>query len=456
MRHIKLGFALAVSVLLTACGSDTKNDPIDASTPNPSMIRVVHASADAPTVDINANGALFGGLAGVDYQMASGLATIPTANYTIDVIANTAGGQATVLNTTFSSSPDVMYNFLAVGSVADGTLELMRLGSRPAADVAGITQVQIVHAAPAAPTVDIYVTAPGADIAAEQPLATASYKDATSLVAVPSGDYQIRITPAGSTTVVFDSGTVELASMENLLVAATPNTGPGDSPVQLVVAGKTASTVVSDVNTPAAIRVIHAVADAPAVDVIANNALTLFDGAPYLGVTDYAEVAGATYLIDVAADADNSIVVIDDASVPLMAGMTYTAIANNTLAGIQLDLQTDMPRRVATDAQVRIIHASPAAGAVDIYVTADGNIDAVTPDFANVPFTAGDLAETGYVSLPPGDYVVTVTPTGTSTVALETGTLSLMGGKIYTALAVDATGGGAPVGLILADDFVMQ
>lgn len=207
---------------------------------------------------------------------------------------------------------------------------------------------------------------------------------------------------------------------------------------------------------PSMIRVVHAVADAPAVDVIANNALTLFDGAPYLGVTDYAEVAGATYLIDVAADADNSIVVIDDASVPLMAGMTYTAIANNTLAGIQLDLQTDMPRRVATDAQVRIIHASPAAGAVDIYVTADGNIDAVTPDFANVPFTAGDLAETGYVSLPPGDYVVTVTPTGTSTVALETGTLSLMGGKIYTALAVDATGGGAPVGLILADDFVMQ
>jgi len=171
-------------------------------------------------------------------------------------------------------------------------------------------------------------------------------------------------------------------------------------------------------------------------------------------VTDYAEVPGATYLIDVAADADNSIVVIDDAEVSLETGMTYTAIANNTLSNIALDLQADMPRRVATDAQVRIVHASPAAGAVDIYVTADGEIDGVTPAFTNVPFTAGDLAETGYVSLPPGDYVVTVTPTGTMTKALETGVLSLMGNKIYTAIAVDAEGGGSPVGLILADDFV--
>lgn len=454
MQKYKLGLALILSALVTACGSDNNSKAVVETTPNPAMIRVVHASSDAPNVDITANGALFGGLSGVDYQVASGLATIPSTNYTIGVVANTAGGQAEVLTTNFVARPDVQYNILAIGNVADNSLELLRLAVNPAANTEGTTQVQIVHAAPNAPAVDIYVTAPDTNLAAEQPLATAAYKDATELVAVPSGDYQIRITPAGADTLVFDSGTVSLASGENLVVAATTNVGPGDSPVQLVVAGIEAATVVNDVNTPAAIRVIHAVADAPAVDVIANNALTLFDGAPFLGVTDYAEVPGATYLIDVAADADNSIVVIDDAEVSLATGMTYTAIANNTLSNIALDLQADMPRRVATDAQVRIVHASPAAGAVDIYVTADGEIDGVTPAFTNVPFTAGDLAETGYVSLPPGDYVVTVTPTGTMTKALETGVLSLMGNKIYTAIAVDAEGGGSPVGLILADDFV--
>lgn len=112
-----------------------------------------------------------------------------------------------------------------------------------------------------------------------------------------------------------------------------------------------------------------------------------------------------------------------------------------------------MPRRIATEAQVRIFHASPAAGSVDIYVTADGVITDATPAFTGVPFSAGMLAETGYVALAAGDYFVTVTPTGTKDVALETGMLTLSANMIYTALAVDAVNGGGPVQLILADDF---
>ena len=137
----------------------------------------------------------------------------------------------------------------------------------------------------------------------------------------------------------------------------------------------------------------------------------------------------------------------------LESGKTYTAIAHNTLADIGLDLVMDMPRRIATEAQVRIFHASPAAGSVDIYVTADGVITDATPAFTGVPFSAGMLAETGYVALAAGDYFVTVTPTGTKDVALETGMLTLSANMIYTALAVDAVNGGGPVQLILADDF---
>jgi hypothetical protein len=359
-----------------------------------------------------------------------------------------------VLSASLTANADALTSVIAVGSVAAGTLEILALETMPDADVSGTTQLQVVHAAPMAPTVDIHVTAPDVTtLSSATVLATAAYKDATGLVSVASGDYRIRITPAGSDTVVFDSGTVALASEEMLLIAATQNVGPGDSPVSLVVAGKTGAVTILDVNTPSDLRVIHAVADAPAVDVIANNALTLFDGAPFLGVTDYASVAADTYLVDVVADADNSVVVIDDASVTLEAGKTYTAIAHNTLADIGLDLVMDMPRRVATEAKVRIFHASPAAGSVDIYVTADGVITDATPAFSGVPFSAGMLAETGYVALTAGDYHVTVTPTGTKDIALETGMLTLSANMIYTALAVDAVAGGGPVQLILADDF---
>lgn len=457
MLKVKSILAVSAVLFITACGS-SNDDPgfesTDPRVPETSMLRVLHASPDAPKVDVLAGGAVLNGLENVDYQMASGVFTVNATVYPVTVNAITPDGPVEVLSTSLTANADALTSVIAVGSVADGTLEILALPTMPNVSVSGTTQLQVVHAAPLAPTVDIHVTAPDVTaLSSATVLATASYKDATALISVASGDYRIRITPAGSDTVVFDSGTVALASEEMLLIAATQNVGPGDSPVSLVVAGKDGAVTVLDADTPAEIRVIHAVADAPAVDVIANNALTLFDGAPFLDVTDYASVAADTYLIDVAADADNTVVVIDDAEIMLESGKTYTAIAHNTLADIGLDLVMDMPRRIATEAQVRIFHASPAAGSVDIYVTADGVITDATPAFTGVPFSAGMLAETGYVALAAGDYFVTVTPTGTKDVALETGMLTLSANMIYTALAVDAVNGGGPVQLILADDF---
>jgi hypothetical protein len=104
---------------------------------------------------------------------------------------------------------------------------------------------------------------------------------------------------------------------------------------------------------------------------------------------------------------------------------------------------------------VRIFHASQATPNVDIYVTADGEIADVSPAFSDVPYATGALAETGYVQLAAGDYVVTVTPTGTKTEAIETGTLSLVAGEIYTAFAVDGDMEGDAPQLILLDGFVV-
>nr|WP_324186771.1 DUF4397 domain-containing protein [Idiomarina sp. FeN1] len=64
---------------------------------------------------------------------------------------------------------------------------------------------------------------------------------------------------------------------------------------------------------------------------------------------------------------------------------------------------------MATAAQVQIVHASPSAGPVDIYVTASDDISAADPVFTAVPFDSASLASTGYVALTPGDYVVTLT-----------------------------------------------
>ncbi|GAC29398.1 DUF4397 domain-containing protein [Brumicola pallidula] len=443
--------------LLSGCWLDSDDDkavePVELATS--ANVRVVHASPDAPTVDIIIGGTPISQKLDLDYQDATAWYAIAPNTYEISVEANLPGDDANVLTFSPALVGSQTYTILAIGSVGQGTLEALVVENTLTPVTAGNVRAQIVHAAPNAPEVDVYVTAPDTLLSAEQPLATLAYKGFTGQVEVPAGDYQIRITPAGSTTVVFDSGTLALAAGSDLLISATQNVVTGSSPVSLVVATGAGSATILDKDTPAEIRAVHAVADAPAVDIIANNALTLFDGAPFKGATSYIEVAAGDYLIDVAADADNSIVVIDDAAITLTAGMRYTAIANNTLALIDLDLIIDTPRKIATAAQVRIFHASQATPNVDIYVTADGEITDVSPAFSDVPYATGALAETGYVQLPAGDYVVTVTPTGTKTEAIETGVLSLAAGEIYTAFAVDGDMEGAAPQLILLDGFVV-
>jgi trimeric autotransporter adhesin len=425
---------------LVGCNSDSDDEVI----PEPiakSNIRIVHAVYDAPTVNVFVNDQLFAGLENVDYQGASPWVEVDSSSYAVRVQANLPGDNADVISETVMLSADMNYNVIAVGSVADSSIEPLVVSNPAAAIGSGNVRLQVVHAASTAPTVDVYVTAPMADIDAEQPLATAAFKDYTGQVEVAAGDYQIRLTPAGSKTVVYDSGTVSLAAGADLLVMATTNTGTGSSPVSLLASDGTDSFILWDVNSKANVRVVHAVSDAPAVDVIANNALTLFDGVAFPDITGYAAVDAGTYLIDVAVDSDNSVVAIDDAEITVENGKFYTAFANSDLATIGLDLVTDMPRPVATAAKVRIFHASPDAGNVDIYVTADGDVANVDPTFASIPFTTPMLTETGYVELAAGDYFVTVTEAGTKTAAIETGMLSLAANKVYTAIAIDSENG---------------
>ena len=119
------------------------------------------------------------------------------------------------------------------------------------------------------------------------------------------------------------------------------------------------------------------------------------------------------------------------------------------MADLEYYVLADNVRAVATESKVRITHAHPSVGNVDIYVTADGMIDDVDPAFSDVPYKAS----TGFVTLAPGEYNVKVTATGTKTVAIDTGMLDLMGGKIYSATAVNAPMA-MPANLILSDAFI--
>jgi hypothetical protein len=446
LRRSSVLLVITALIAFTGCGSsDSSNE--NNTTAEKAHVRVLHASPDAPAVNVMVNGSA--ALEGVDYMQGSALIPLDQGTYSVQV-----DGILPDMTTTTVIGPvdlDFMagtrYDIMAVNSVA--SIEPLIIETPIETVAEGMARVVAVHASAAAPAVDLYVTAPGADLASAAPLGTFEFKGSLGPVTVPAGDYQIRVTVAGTKTVVFDSGSVALAG--DLVAAAVPNTGNGDAPIALVIMDGTGSAVIHDAATPASLRVVHDSADAPAVDIVVNNNFSapLVEDLAFPEATPYVDVPSDTYNVKVAAA--NTETVVIDANLTLDAGTVYTVMAVNALASIEPLVLTDNTRRVATEAKVRLVHGSPTAGNVDIYVTApDADITSAEPTFTDVPFKA----ETGFVSLTTGDYQVRITPTGTKTVAIDTGALSLAGGGIYTAIARDNAGGGTPLGVIVMDDFV--
>ena len=467
MNHYsKAVIAIASSLLLAACDSSD----FDASGSNSvipiTTVAFVHAVPDAPDVDI-----LIGPEAvasGLEYRQATTLNLTPTMT-TVSVAANTPGGPATVIGPVdidFDAQTD--YVIVASGEVdaAGEPIAPIVVANADTDVAAGNARVEVVHAAPNAPPVDIYVTAPGDPLAAAAPLAGGStpFGANSGQIEVPAGDYQIRVTLPGGTTPVFDSGTVALPEGADLVVVAMDNTGPGEAPIVLVTAtaGEAGSSFeILDIDTPAQVRVVHAVPDAPPVDVYVNDSTAA--NAPAISSLDYAGAApGTDAYVDLTAGENNvlvtaagntGVVAIPATDLDLDAGVQYTVYATGTLAdGISPFVTVDDDRAVATETRVRILHLSPSAGPVDIYVTAPmADIADLDPAFAGVEF----LQETGYVELAGGSYDVTVTVADTKTAAIGPVTVTLSDGGVYTAAARDPDPDVAndPFGLILLDDF---
>ncbi|MEM6818776.1 MAG: DUF4397 domain-containing protein [Pseudomonadota bacterium] len=447
LRSKLTAMAAVAAIALTGCDVFDDDDDDAAVVVDTTVVRVLHASPDAPAVNVTIDGLSFNG---VDYKAGTQDIRVPGGTYTVQVDGLTPGANTTVIGPVdLTLSADTRYAVIAAGPVATIGPVIVEIPDQSPA--VGNIRATVVHGAPAAPAVDVYVTAPGADLGASAPLGSFSFGGSLGPAEVPGGEYQIRVTLAGTTTVVFDSGPVVLTAGIDYLITAVENTEAGDAPVSLVVLDGANSFELFDVDTPAALRVIHNSPDAPAVDIIVNDdfANPLVPGLAFPDFTGFVEVAPGTYNVKVTPAGDAGTIVID-ADLNLTVGSESSVYATGLLANIAPQVLADDRRSVATQAQVRILHGSPAAGAVDIFVTAPGtDITTVTPNFADVEF--GD--ETGYVQLAAGTYTVTVTPTGTTTAAIGPIDITIDAGGIYTAVARDAAGGGAPLGLILLDDF---
>ncbi len=398
-------------------------------------------------------------ISGVPYKGVETV-SLATGNRTVTVEGIVPGGNVTVIPAAGDPAPNIAMTknaritFIAAGDVAN--IAPLVLTEPPQTLEAADVRLRVIHAASTVGQVNVHITAPGDPLGA--PTDTFSFGDLLTqdALVVPAGDYQIRVAPsADPANVVYDSGVIALAGGADLVVAAVVNTGAGDAPVSLLASTGSATLEFLDVDTPSNVRAIHASPDAPDVDIIANNDFAdpaVEDLAYGTATPDYlTPPPGPINLKVVPANAAAPVVI--DADLTVTQGDSYSVYAVGFLGDNSIQALTLIEdiRRVATEARLRLVHASPAAGPVDIYVVGAGegaDLVGVDPAFSDVTF----LNDTGYVSLAPADYDVVVTQTDSKLPAIGPITLTLEANGIYTAAARDQAEGGVPLGLILLDD----
>jgi hypothetical protein len=198
----------------------------------------------------------------------------------------------------------------------------------------------------------------------------------------------------------------------------------------------------------ARLRVLHGSPNAPAVDVLVDNSVRLTN-VPYRTASGYLDVTAGSRNIKVNATGATTSVI--DANVSLAKDTDTTVIATNVLASIEpLVLTDNNTAPAAGQIKLRLVHAAPGAGNVDIYVTApDANLATTTPTLSNIPFKG----VSSYLSVPAGTYRVRITGAGSKDVAIDSGSLALSVGQIRTAVALGNPGTGqALTAVVLADN----
>jgi hypothetical protein len=173
--------------------------------------------------------------------------------------------------------------------------------------------VNIIHASPDAPAVDVYVDGAKA-------LTDLAFGKASGWVALPAGEHQVQVTATGAepSTAVIDAKVTleEGAAYEVAASGLLAEIAPQINQVNL-------SKIDDDM---ARIRVIHTSPDAPAVDIAVKGGDVLVPNLAFPTASDYLTVPAGSYDLEVRL-AGKTDVALDLPGVKLESGMVYNVYA---------------------------------------------------------------------------------------------------------------------------------
>lgn len=208
--------ALVAVLMTSACGDTTGPElRLDAT------VRVLHAAPETPRLDVVVEGE---SKTLLEYAEVSDAIQLESGERRVQLVVEGETEALIDLDTVFE--PGTHYTVLAAGRAGE-ILPIVLVDDTVAADT-GQTRIRLVHAAPTAGLVDIYVTEPGSPLSGETPaLASVAFGEASDYMVLDSRTYQVRVTTAGGSVLVIDLPLLVLSSRRVLTIVMMDTMGSG-------------------------------------------------------------------------------------------------------------------------------------------------------------------------------------------------------------------------------------
>jgi hypothetical protein len=181
MKRLLFLSTILVLSLVTATAALAAGEP---------RVRVVHASPDAPAVDVWVEGSI--AFSNAPFKGITDYASLAPGTFNVKVVP-TGATEPVVIDANLTLEANTDYTVVAVGQLAD--IEPLVLIDNNSAPAAGKAHVRFVHASPDAPAVDIAV-AGGPVLFANVP-----FKSVGDYLPVDAGTYDLEARLAGTDTV---------------------------------------------------------------------------------------------------------------------------------------------------------------------------------------------------------------------------------------------------------------
>ncbi|MBW3632833.1 MAG: DUF4397 domain-containing protein [Chloroflexi bacterium] len=368
-------------------------------------LRVMHAAPGAPSVDVLLDGQTL--LADLASGTASSYATLTAEEHRLQIVPTGQSADAAVVDETIDAAPGQAYLLAVFGLLneLDGAVYAVDLGEIEP----GTARVRLINFSPDAGDIDLLETGGdewfgnvGLGEASDyQELAPGTYSgdvrgdDDRVLETIPDLTF--------AETRVYDVVVVGQVADDSLAVHALVTTVSPPCAEVLDLTGA---------SSDACLRLVHAAPDAPPVDLYVNDA-QIAQGLAFGTATEYVTApSGGGRGVRVAAEGTPVEEAIIDTPLDFDPGQAYELLVTGGGDDLELTITgTDLRPLAAGQARLRLIHASPEAGAVDIGVAgSEENL------FEGIDFREA----TEYVVLDAGEYALEVRPGGEDmTVALQ-------------------------------------